>query len=84
MNENVPLYSQLAAIAEALAEKNLNTNNYTITIPVMTAEALKKINENFFYMSEENKGKTPTLCDIINVNILGVHFQYNLVNTNND
>lgn len=69
-------YEDIVKIAQFLHDNGYDGYNITIENKVKNKEAIKKVNEEFFYRANPDTKETPEECDSVNININGFNFKY--------
>ena len=62
-------YEDIVKIAQFLHDNGYDGYNITIENKVKNKEAIKKVNEEFFYRANPDTKETPEECDSVNINI---------------
>lgn len=69
-------YDNAVKISTLLKENDLDRLNFSILIEVDNKRMLDKINEDYFYITPENRDKKPEYGDEVVVNIDNIKFVY--------
>ena len=72
----IPHWMRAEIIATIIKENGLDHLDFSILIEVDSKRMLDKVNEDYFYVTPENREKKPEYGDEVIVNIDGIRFVY--------
>lgn len=71
-------YDEAVKIATIIKENGLDCLDFSILTEVDNKRILDKVNEDYFYVTPENREKKPEYGDEVVVNIDGIKFIYRI------